>query len=197
VNIRTTLASFYKACTAELTTSPNDKVKLIYDTYYTVSPMRSAICSKDDSGAYCGANASGKDSAQAAQKFLGTTADGITSPNATTWVNNNVAFLFISKALSNSDCSVCTRNVANSYLTWESNASYGPGLGSSTLLKGQTDILSAINSVCGANFIGGSVNAAGGIGDSIAGKANGAATVKAGSAVATFVGAVFAAVALF
>jgi hypothetical protein len=173
-------------------------VKVIYDTLYTFTPFRNAACSKDDAGASCAGASTGASAAQAAQKYLGTSKDGAIYPNATTWATNNVAFLFLSKSLASSDCSACTRQIATSYMQWGSSSSYAPGIGASTLISGQATIYQTINSVCGTSFLStGAANAAGAVGNSIAGSANGAAAVKAGGSVATLVMAAFAGIALF
>jgi hypothetical protein len=196
--IRAELAAFYQACTPELTTSPNDMVKVIYDALYTVSPLHTAMCTKDDSSAYCGASSSAVPAAKDAQKYLGSTTDGVSYPNATTWAASNVAFLFLSKQLASSDCNTCTRQVVTSFMTWESSTSYAPGFGSSALLANQASMYASVNSVCGASFLSnGPVNAAGGVANSVAGAANGAVTVKATGSAATFLVAAFAAAALF
>jgi hypothetical protein len=85
VSLRTVLTQFYQACTPELTSAANDRVKLLYDTLYTLAPLRNAACSKDDSGNYCGGSKSNA-VAEAAQTVLGTTQDGVTIPNAATFM---------------------------------------------------------------------------------------------------------------
>lgn len=50
-----------------------------------------------------------------------------------------------------------------SYINFESNAPYAPGIASSSLLSQQTSVYNAITSVCGSNFLSGVVQAAGGI----------------------------------
>ncbi|KAI5118707.1 hypothetical protein M0805_004507 [Coniferiporia weirii] len=52
--IRSQLATFYSACTDELTgTTSNTDVVRMYDVLYTITPLITAACSKDDSGNYC------------------------------------------------------------------------------------------------------------------------------------------------
>jgi hypothetical protein len=101
VSLRTVLTQFYQACTPELTSAANDRVKLLYDTLYTLAPLQNGACSKDDLGNYCGGSKSNAVAAQAAQKVLGRTHDGVTIPNAVTWTDNKVAFLFPPKSLQN------------------------------------------------------------------------------------------------
>ena len=53
-DVRGQLSSFYSSCTNELTgDSPNNDVIRIYDVLYTITPLKQAVCSKDDSGNYC------------------------------------------------------------------------------------------------------------------------------------------------
>ncbi|KAI6022921.1 hypothetical protein PISMIDRAFT_677483 [Pisolithus microcarpus 441] len=49
------LSSFYAACSAKSTSSPNTDVKRIYNTVYVLPPLRTAICSTSDIRQYCAA----------------------------------------------------------------------------------------------------------------------------------------------
>lgn len=60
-------------------------------------------------------------------------------------------------------CTTCTRNVLTGYFSFESDVLYGPGLSNSILLGGQNELVGAIQQKCGANFLNGAVQAAGGI----------------------------------
>ncbi|KAI0056866.1 hypothetical protein BV25DRAFT_1920610 [Artomyces pyxidatus] len=179
--IRTQLASFYAACQAELTSSPNSDVLRTYDVLYALTPLKQAVCSKDDSGKYCAtslstgsnttariANVGGAD----LTKTLFTTVGGTVKrdaaqvaliPNVTTYRQNNLVFLFLQPSLPSSElCVSCTRNIVTAYTTWETTVPYAPGLTNSPLLGGQPDLYNAITSTCGASFLSGSVQAAGG-----------------------------------
>jgi hypothetical protein len=182
--IRGKLGDFYSACSAELTSNPNEQLRNIYDVLYALTPLQQAICSKDDSGNYCviaGNNASstGTQSAPSAgdlneiQKTLyytptsgslSTRDEDAILANLTTFHVNNLAFLLLQPNMdSDALCTTCTRNILTSYFNYESDALYGPGLSSSVLLAGQTDLVGAIQQKCGANFLNGAVEAAGGI----------------------------------
>ncbi|THH03850.1 hypothetical protein EW145_g5958 [Phellinidium pouzarii] len=130
--IRGQLASFYTACTDELTgSSPNTDVIRIYDVLYAIEPLTKAACTKDDSGRYCTAQISSGTSASNAtgssksvstsqqnayqlvqnslwQSFMPSTKrDDATNasallPNMTTFRSENVLFLFFSPNMSSS-----------------------------------------------------------------------------------------------
>jgi hypothetical protein len=51
-----------------------------------------------------------------------------------------------------------------SYINWETDCPYAPGLSSSVLLSTQNAVYSAVTSVCGSTFLSGVVQAAGGLG---------------------------------
>jgi len=52
--LRIQLTKFYAACPAELTGStPVDDVVAIYDTLYTLFPLRGSVCAQDDNQKYC------------------------------------------------------------------------------------------------------------------------------------------------
>jgi len=59
-----------------------------------------------------------------------------------------------------------------SYISWESDVPYGPGLSSSTLLAGQTPLYQDIISTCGKSFLSSAVTAAGGISGGVLGGAS-------------------------
>jgi hypothetical protein len=191
--LRTTLSSFYSACTAELSSSPNDNVKLIYDSLYTISPMRASLCAKDDSGATCGASsASVSLGTSNSQSVLGSTA-----PNVSGWQSSGAAFLFLTPSLTSDKCVPCTRQIVNSYISWESQTMYAPGLGGSLLLQKQGATLAQVKTVCGDNFLSG-VNGVGNAGSSVVGNAKSGAqnNAKAGAMI-TFGTAVLGAAILF
>ncbi|KAJ3742857.1 hypothetical protein DFH05DRAFT_1536042 [Lentinula detonsa] len=169
---RSTLSSFASACSSELTS--NSDVIGLYDVLYIISPMKTALCSKSDSGSFCALTATSTSSSAAAsasgdsaatiasqaQQYISTSSGTV---NTTTFAATNLAFMFIQSTLTSAQCTTCTRNVMTSYINFESNAPYAPGIASSLLLGHQTSVYNAITSVCGSNFLSGVVQAAGGI----------------------------------
>lgn len=81
--VRGQLASFYSSCTDELTGgSPNQDVIRIYDVLYTITPLKNAMCSKDDSGNYCVTQAtapsgSSTDSVGDSKSFVASTSQNV------------------------------------------------------------------------------------------------------------------------
>jgi len=210
--IRSKLADFYSACSAELTSSLNQDVLRTYDVLYSLVPLSEAICTKDDNGEYCVSDlgsASGTSPAPA-QSSLASIAQNLWStasaasparrdqapiavvPNVTTYESNNLVFLFLNANLSSAQlCTPCARNILTSYISFESSTPYGPGLGSSQLLGGQSALYQAVQTTCGASFLSGAVQAAGGLSGGIL--KSGAAPVAALSnsgVVGTVLGAV-------
>lgn len=193
------LGSFYAACSAELTSTPNDAVKSLYDVLYTLVPFRQAICSKDDGGNYCATQLSNTsstgtvtlvDTEKSQQQTLlsnylySTTGSGAVArrdvsnstsalvPNVTTYQNTNLLFMFYTPSMTASElCTTCCRNVITPYITFESSCPYALGLSNSLLLAGQVPLYNNITSKCGSSFLSGAVQAAGGISSSLAGGA--------------------------
>lgn len=65
-------------------------------------------------------------------------------------------------------CNTCLRNVLSAYIAAEEAVPYGPGdISQSPMLGNQNDLYNSATSVCGSNFLTGSVQAAGGLGDGI------------------------------
>ncbi|KAF9221742.1 hypothetical protein BS17DRAFT_757119 [Gyrodon lividus] len=198
--IRSQLSSFYAACSAELTSTPNQDVKRTYDSLYILMPLRQAVCSKDDNGKYCAAELSSSSGTVGnvdvvdpeesrkqvlLNQYLYSTPDGISPnvvarrrdlsnttaaliPNTTTYQDTNLVFLFLEPSMNNTSlCTTCTRNIMTSYITFESNCPYAPGMSSTLLLSGQTALYNNITSKCGASFLSGAVQAAGGLSSGI------------------------------
>ncbi|KNZ76612.1 hypothetical protein J132_09356 [Termitomyces sp. J132] len=163
--IRSQLTDFYSACSAELASNMNEDVLSIYDVLYAILPFRTASCAQDDSGNYCAIKSKLPSSGQTPAQLQAALMSSSSSPNFNTFGTNNIPFLFLSPSLASSDlCNVCTRNVMTAYLNFEAKVPYAPGLGNSLLLKGQTDLYSAITSTCGSTFLSGAgVQAAGGL----------------------------------
>jgi len=218
--IQSKLASFYAACTPELTTDSNADVLSMYDVLYSIYPYTQALCAKDESGNFCAAeiqtaasNASASASAPAPAasaastsltsiaKSLWSSVSGSGSsaqstlsivPNATTFADNNVLFLLLQPSLSKASlCTACSRNVLTAYINFESSVPYAAGLTNSPLLKGQSALYSGVQNTCGASFLNGAVAAAGGLsGGILSGGAAHMMSVSTG-AVSAVVGGAF------
>lgn len=185
--IRTQITAFYTACTAELTTNKVSDVIRIYDVLYTIPPLRTSICSKDDNGAWCvmaattttreiGDTVAGDSSSPSLAQLLAllyTDNSGalkrradVTAilPNMTTYHDTNLPFIFFTPDLDATKlCTACSRNVLTAYMNFESNVPYGPGLSQSQLLDTQSALYSAVQSKCPSGFLSGAVQAAGGL----------------------------------
>ncbi|KLO18691.1 hypothetical protein SCHPADRAFT_885993 [Schizopora paradoxa] len=95
-------------------------------------------------------------------------------PNTTTFATTGLAFLFLTPDMTaNQLCVSCTRQVLSAYMNFEQTVPYGPGLASSPLISGQNALYTAVNSTCGASFMSGAVQAAGGLGSGLLGGAMG------------------------
>ncbi|EMD34898.1 hypothetical protein CERSUDRAFT_157622 [Gelatoporia subvermispora B] len=213
--IRSTLADFYSACAAELTSSLNQDVLRTYDVLYSLAPLSEAICAKDDSGSYCVSSLGSSSTSPApsatelesvAQNLWVSASSGSSDssntrrdqtpmavvPNVTTYEANNLVFLFLNANLTEAQlCTPCARNIITSYISFESSTPYGPGLGSSQLLGGQSTLYEAVQSICGASFLSGAVQAAGGLSGGILKKSGAApmASISNSGIVGTFVAA--------
>jgi hypothetical protein len=213
-DIRSQLTNFYSACSNELTSSPNSGVIQAYDVLYVLYPFSQAVCTKDDSGNYCvlevGSStntsktllsSSSTDSSPAADLWStlssGNTRRGedqVVTPNFQQFKSLNLVFLGLLPSTSADQlCKTCTRNVLNQYIAWMSSISYAPGVPNSPLMSGETDLYNAVQQKCGAPFLSGSVQAAGGISGGILN--GGAADLSVNTR--TVVGALFATVAGF
>lgn len=195
--IRGSLADFYAACQPELTSNLNKAVLEIYDVLYALVPLRDATCSKDDSGKYCVTEITG--SAPSASSLYSSSQQVIT-PNFDALESSNAAFLFLKPDLSSDKlCVPCTRSILTSYISFESDISYAPGLPNSVLLNGQSALYQAVTNTCGASFLSGAVQAAGSLSDGILGHKSGAsrsAGASAGGIAALLGAATFAIAAL-
>jgi len=192
--IQSELTKFYGACTAELTSNANDQVLLLYDALYTIAPLEGALCTKDDSGNYCVKEIATDDSSSTSvlntvAQFLWstvvsngavgrrdtTTSSNVIAPNATTFAHSNLLFFFLQPSLAKASlCQTCSRNILMSFITFESNVPYAPGLANSQLLSGQTALYQGVQNVCGASFLSGAVEAAGSLSGGILGGTSGA-----------------------
>jgi hypothetical protein len=110
-------------------------------------------------------------------------------PDATVFSGKNIAFLGLLPSLPEKQlCTSCTREVMNCYMTQLNDVPYGPGLSNSVLFPGEPALYNAINQQCGASFLSGQVQAAGGL-------ATGAAPRSADSGFALVSSAIVAAAA--
>jgi len=179
--IRNQLTDFYAACPNELTSSPIADVTRVYEVLYVLDPMSKAICTKDDSGKYCVLEV-GSTLGTTGKNLLSTSladlweslypknsrrGDGneqVIIPNLQVFKDESLAFLGIKSSLATEElCQPCTRNVLNEYIQFTSSLPFAPGMSSSLLLGGETDLYTAVQTKCGAPFLSGSVQAAGGI----------------------------------
>lgn len=169
------IAEFQSACSVELTSKPNTDVLRTYDILYTLTPLKTAICSKDDGGNFCSTLAkipSSSGTSAQVQKILSnplSATDASLIPNTTTYHTTNLPFLFLQSSSADL-CNVCTRKILNAYLSFEAKSPYAPGLGKSLLLSAQVDLYQGVQTSCGSNFLSDNsvVKAAGGLsGDSI------------------------------
>jgi len=199
--IRSQLTDFYAACSNELTSSPNSDVIRAYDVLYVLYPLSRAVCTKADSGKYCvlevgSTSNTGKSLLASSGSTDSSPADGLwlplTSkhsrrgeqqviiPNLEQFKSENLVFLGIQPTLSAEElCLPCTRNVLNEYIQFTSSLPYAPGIGNSPLMGGETELYKAVQEKCGAPFLSGSVQAAGGISGGILD--NGAADLSVNS----------------
>ncbi|KAJ7054705.1 hypothetical protein C8F01DRAFT_1063621 [Mycena amicta] len=188
------LASFYTACGAELTTSPNTQVKTIYDTFYTVLPLLSSVCAKDDNGDYCvlSVNASSSTASllqpAVAVSSVSRRADSETAymPNAATINDNNILFLLLNGSLPKPElCTTCTRNVLTNYISFETGTNYAPGIAQSVLMSGQSALYQGVVATCGSDFLTSAVKAAGGLGQGSSSGESGALSLRTGGVLAS------------
>ena len=187
-NIRQNLTDFVVACSTELNADPVPGVRLIYDVLYTFLPLRTAVCSKDDSGNWCvsGPRTSTREfdedldlgiSEILALLYMKNDNGAFTRrdqssafvPNVTQIQDTNLAFVFFTPNLSAAQlCVPCLRQVLTAYINFESNLPYAYQLNDSSLLGAQSALYNAVQSKCPANFLTGSVEAAGGLAGSSA-----------------------------
>jgi len=215
--IRGQLTDFYAACPNELTSSPNNDVVRAYDVLYALYPLSKAVCTKSDNGNYCVLEVGSTTSNSTTGKNLlssgsteSSSADGlwlplasknsrraeqqVIIPNLEQFKSTNLVFLGIQPSLAADKlCVPCTRNVLNEYIQFTSSLPYAPGIANSPLMGGETALYQAVQEKCGAPFLSGSVQAAGGISSGVVG--SGAADHSVNTR--TVAGAFFAVIAGF
>ncbi|KAJ8073004.1 hypothetical protein PM082_019871 [Marasmius tenuissimus] len=193
--IRGKLAEFATACRAEFDAKRADVIST-YDSLYAYSPLKTALCSKDDAGNYCVMSASTYASQNSAltegvkqQLFSATD-----STNLTAMGDANAPFLFLSPDLDAGKlCTVCTRNILTGYQVFAQNTPHAAGLANSELFKGEPALFQAVSDKCDANFLNtGASQGVGGIGKGSS--KNGAFQVRAVDFVAVVAGVVSTAV---
>jgi len=188
--IRSQLTDFYAACSVELTSSPNSDVIRAYDVLYVLYPLSQAVCTKADSGKYCVLEVGSTTNIGKNLLSSGSTgsspADGLWSPltqknsrrgeqqviipDLQQFRSANLVFLGIQASLPSEElCLPCTRNVLNAYIQFTSSLPYAPGIANSPLMGGETELYKAVQEKCGAPFLSGTVQAAGGIAGGIIG----------------------------
>lgn len=189
--IRTTLSDFSLHCKPELSTNLNQGVLQIYDVLYTISPLRTAACSKDDAGKYCASEIVGSAPAPSSL-YSGSGSQQVVTPNFDTLESSNAAFLFLQPSLGKQLCVPCTRSIITAYISFESDTPYAPGLGASLLLGGQQALYQAIVDSCTSAFLSGAVQAAGSLANSVLHKSGAVSTLAVSGAgtIASLIGAV-------
>ena len=185
--IRTQIMAFYAACPNELTSSPVQAVRTIYDVLYALLPLQTSICSKDDSKNWCvyGPAATARDfdedasfsiSEILALLYIKKDSGALTRrdqaaivPNTAAIASENLPYLFFTPNLSEAQlCVPCLRQVLTAYIKFESDIPFSYGLNNSVLLGAQSALYTAVQSKCPANFLTGAVQAAGGLSGSSA-----------------------------
>ncbi|KAF8900427.1 hypothetical protein CPB84DRAFT_1836572 [Gymnopilus junonius] len=182
--IRPKITAFYTACPEELTTKRVEEVVRLYDVLYTILPIQTSVCAKDDSANWCvlapSTNSREVDDAVAGgssdlakllallytdNSALKRRADSAAIvPNMTTYHDSNLPFLFFNPSQDATTlCTTCMRNVLTAYINFESDVPYAPGLNQSELLDTQSALYQAVQSKCPSNFLSGAVQAAGGL----------------------------------
>ncbi|KAF8517042.1 hypothetical protein BU17DRAFT_67157 [Hysterangium stoloniferum] len=164
--MRTWLTYFASNCSAELVTTPNEDVKIIYDAMYVSVPFSHAVCATTAAGDFC-LNKLANDATvkaasglnNAAQKPLSAT-DG--TPDADVFTAASILFLGANSNMTSAElCTECTKNILTSYFSYESTTAYSGGLASSPLLGAQNTLYSAVSNTCGAAFLSGALSNAG------------------------------------
>jgi hypothetical protein len=205
--IRSKLTDFFSACSNELTSSPNSDVVRAYDVLYVIYPFSQAVCTKDDSGKYCvlevGSTSNTTKTLLSSSSTDPSPANGLWTPfpsgktrrgeeqvvipNLQQFRNSNLVFLGLLPSLSADQlCKPCTRNVLNQYIQFMSSIPYAPGISNSPLMGGETDLYNAVQQKCGAPFLSGSVQAAGGISGGVLGGGAAGLTVNTRTVVGAF-----------
>jgi hypothetical protein len=175
-DIKAQLTSFYPACLTELTTSPNADVIRIYDVLYVIFPMSKAACTKHNE-TYCVLQTASNSAVSANDLWLPLTSkksrraeQEVIIPNLEQFVKGNLPVLGIQPSLStDSLCNPCTRNVLNEYIPFTLDVNYGPGGATGVLMGSENNLYKAVQQKCSSDFLGNTVQVAGGISGGILG----------------------------
>jgi hypothetical protein len=160
-------------------------VTLTYDILYTLGPFQKAVCQKDDKGNYCVLNAT-KSATKRSSLNRRVDTQEVLVPDVQKFNEDDILFLGIDPNVTSDQlCTSCTRNVMNVYTTALNTFPYAPGLKFSVLLQGQPTLYAAINTKCGASFLGGQVQAAGGLATGAAPRSVDSAFALVGSVIST------------
>ena len=179
------LGQFYQACQNELTVSKDASVIVTYDALYILGPLQKALCQKNATGSYCLATSSSSTSTKRASLDRRSSTQQAFTLDATVFAQKNVAFLGLLPDLAADQlCVPCTREIMGIYTTQLGNIPYGPGLQNSQLMSDEPALYSAINSKCGASFLAGQVQAAGGLATGAAPRSVDGGLTLVGSALA-------------
>jgi len=177
------LSSFQQACQTELTDAKNAKVIITYDSLYLLSILPKVVCLKDTSGNYCLANSSTSSTKRASLDRRGS--QQVFIPDAAQFNQKNIPFLGLQTGeAADKLCTPCTRQIMGAWTNELSSVPYGPGMSNSQLFSGEPALYSAINSKCGASFLGGEVQAAGGLATGAAPRSADGGFAFVGSAIA-------------
>jgi hypothetical protein len=142
------------------------------------------MCQKDSSGNYCVLDATSSSAKRASLDRRDSTLVSDLQKDA----KLDVPFLGVNANLTAEKlCTPCTRNVMNVYLSQFQGVVYGPGLSNSVFLSGQPTLYTAINSKCGASFLGGQAQAAGGLATGAAPRPDAGTFSLVGSAISAVV----------
>lgn len=138
-----------------MVTNPNDAVNAIFDSLYVVVPFSKVVCTKDQQNKYCAtgtsSNSTNYGAANAAQTPL---SDSNGYPNPDAFASDNLLFLgYNSKMDATSLCTSCLKNILTTYFSHEARRPYPAGLANSPLMGVQSDLWSAVQSECPADFV--------------------------------------------
>ncbi|KAJ8489372.1 hypothetical protein ONZ45_g13614 [Pleurotus djamor] len=197
-----------------------EAVRDFYAVLYLIKPFLSALCTKNDNGDYCviksklpgssSATPSGlsnniantgpapldvQDYLVANPSLTRRAPTAALVPNTTTYAESGLPYFFLSPADSaDTLCTPCTRNIMTSYINYQSSVPYAGTLDQSPIFKHQPELYSAISDKCGSSFLGGAVQAAGGLKGGILG--NGAPRSLGAESALTFVAVALGATAV-
>ncbi|QRW00818.1 hypothetical protein RhiJN_28836 [Ceratobasidium sp. AG-Ba] len=202
--MRSALNDFADACRDDFASS--DVVLKNYDMMYSLTPLKSALCTKDpNTQSYCVLNAGSSSNTKRSASNIMYARDHLVNtyvkrgssqtvfvPNTDTYRNSNLMFMFNSPDMSSNDlCTECTKQIMSKYVAFESSTPHALGVAASPLLGGQVALWKSMQDKCPASYMSSVANAAGSPDVS-----SGASAVATGSTVTAFAGALAALVAL-